>query len=133
MIADTSRVHTNDRVAITAAVQDYVQGWYQADATRMERSLHPDLVKRLVRNEADGQIRMHELDAATLVNAVRERAGSEAPAVQQQIIAILGIYAGIATVQAEMNDWVDYLHLARFEDGWKIVNAIWALKPREVA
>jgi hypothetical protein len=126
-----TRPQTDDRAAITAAVEDYVQGWYQADAERMARCLHPQLLKRLVRAEPDGLTALHEMSAAALEGLVRERVGSTSPAVQQQEIAVLGIYGGIATVQAEMNDWVDYLHLGRFENGWKIVNVLWALKPRE--
>ena len=127
----TARPQTDDRAAIMAAVEDYVQGWYQADAERTARCLHPQLLKRLVRAEPEGLTALHEMSAAALEGLVRERAGSAPPAAQQQEIAVLGIYGGIATVQAEMNDWVDYLHLGRFESGWKIVNVLWALKPRE--
>jgi hypothetical protein len=34
--------------AITATVLDYYEGWFEADATRMGRALHPRLVKRSV-------------------------------------------------------------------------------------
>ena len=37
---------------ITAAALDYVEGWFDGDADRMRRALHPDLVKRRLR--ADG-------------------------------------------------------------------------------
>ena len=39
----------DDSLAIKSASMDYVEGWYQADAERMARSLHPDLVKPAVR------------------------------------------------------------------------------------
>ena len=37
---------------ITAAALDYVEGWFDGDADRMRRALHPDLAKRRLR--ADG-------------------------------------------------------------------------------
>jgi hypothetical protein len=35
-----------DEDAIRAVVLDYVEGWFDGDAARMERALHPELVKR---------------------------------------------------------------------------------------
>jgi hypothetical protein len=32
--------------AVRSAVMDYVEGWFEGDAGRMERALHPELVKR---------------------------------------------------------------------------------------
>ncbi len=34
--------------AIVQAALDYFEGWFDGDATRMERALHPDLAKRLL-------------------------------------------------------------------------------------
>ncbi len=33
----------SDREAITATALDYAEGWYEGNAERMERALHPDL------------------------------------------------------------------------------------------
>ena len=35
-----------DEEAIGAAVRDYIDGWFDADAGRMRGALHPELVKR---------------------------------------------------------------------------------------
>ena len=32
--------------AITGTVLDYFEGWFDGDVARMERALHPNLVKR---------------------------------------------------------------------------------------
>lgn len=121
-----------DQAGILAAVEDYVQGWYQAEPARTERCLHPQLAKRLVRQAPEGGTTLDEMGAATLIGYVRDRAGTPPPARQLQAIEILGVFDGIASVRAEMNDWVDFLHLGRFDGEWKIVNVVWALKPREV-
>ena len=34
------------RVEIRQTVLDYFEGWFDGDAARMDRALHPDLVKR---------------------------------------------------------------------------------------
>ena len=35
-----------DHDAIVRAALDYFEGWFDGDAARMERALHPDLAKR---------------------------------------------------------------------------------------
>ncbi len=36
-----------DKEAIKATALDYMEGWYEGDAARMERALHPELAKRM--------------------------------------------------------------------------------------
>lgn len=36
--------------AIRKTALDYIEGWYEGDTVRMDRSLHPDLVKRVIEN-----------------------------------------------------------------------------------
>lgn len=120
-----------DRQAITASALDYIEGWYESRPERTERSLHAKLAKRQVAfDQASGQNTLHEIDAPILIGYVRDRVNTLPPTVQVKNIEILAVYGDIASVRAEMNDWVDLLHLGRFADGWKIVNALWALKPK---
>jgi len=44
----SSAAHASDADEIRAACLDYIEGWYTADAARMEKALHPDLAKRIV-------------------------------------------------------------------------------------
>jgi hypothetical protein len=39
-------VVTGAEDAVRSVVMDYVEGWFEGDADRMERALHPELVKR---------------------------------------------------------------------------------------
>jgi hypothetical protein len=43
-----------DQELIAQAVQDCFGGWYGADVARMDRALHPDLVKRSPAEDGDG-------------------------------------------------------------------------------
>ena len=43
---DTDTMTTTDAQQISATVLDYVEGWFDGDADRMRRALHPELVKR---------------------------------------------------------------------------------------
>jgi hypothetical protein len=40
-------------------------------------------------------------------------------------VSILDIYGDIATVRADTYEYVDYLHLARSQGRWLIVNVLW--------
>jgi len=42
-----------DEDAVRAAVLDYIEGWFDGNAERMERALHPELMKRCVGIEGD--------------------------------------------------------------------------------
>ncbi len=58
-----------DTDAVRQAALGYIDGWYAGDAERMERSLHPELVKRTARSSAEGS-RLEQMDA-TWNHAVR--------------------------------------------------------------
>jgi hypothetical protein len=116
--------------AIKAAVLDYIEGWYDGDAARMERSLHPELAKRLVKTDAQGTSTLDQMSALTLVQATRKGWGKSTPTQRRQKdVTVLDAYEGAATVKLVAADWIDYLHLARWNGEWKIVNVLWELKP----
>lgn len=120
-----------DSAAIRQAALDYVDGWYTGDAARMERALHPDLAKRIVRaNPGGARSRLEQMSAMGLVQATRGGFGRSTPAEQQQRdVVILDVFENAASVRATMHGWVDYMHLARWNGEWKIVNVLWELKP----
>jgi hypothetical protein len=119
-----------DSAAIRAAALDYVEGWYTADAARMERALHPELAKRIMRQRPEGS-RLQSMTAAQLIEGTRQGGGKDTPPAQQQKdIVILDIFGNAASARATMSGWVDYMHLAKTDGQWRIVNVLWELKPR---
>jgi len=119
-----------DSTAIRAAALDYIEGWYEGNAERMERALHPELAKRIVRTTPEGKSRLDQMGAMTLVQGTRAGGGKSTPKEQQQKdVTILDIYRNAASAKVVASKWVDYLHLAKFNDRWVIVNVLWELKP----
>jgi hypothetical protein len=117
-----------DKLQIRQAALDYIEGWYAGDTERMERALHPDLAKRIVRDN-DGRSRLDQMSALSLVQGTRSGWGARTPkAEQQKDVDILDVFGDIASVKVTMKDWVDYMHIARFDDKWVIVNVLWDLK-----
>lgn len=122
-----------DSVAIKKVALDYVEGWYEGNPERMERALHPELAKRIVRSDQNGRSRLDQMSAMTLVQGVKRGGGKNTPmAEQQKDIFILDIYGNTASAKAIMSGWIDYMHLAKWNGEWKIVNVLWELKPRPV-
>jgi hypothetical protein len=121
-----------DSAGIRAAALDYIEGWYTGDPARMERALHPELAKRIVRTDTTGRQRLDQMSALTLINGVRAGYGKQTPeARRQKDVTILDVYRGAASAKVVASDWIDYLHLARWQGRWVIVNVLWELKPPE--
>ena len=122
-----------DSAAIKQAALDYIEGWYEGNAERMERALHPDLAKRIVRTDAkSGRSRLEQMSALGLIQGVRAGYGKNTPREKQQKdVTILDVYENAASVKVVAADWIDYLHLAKYNGRWVIVNVLWELKPRD--
>jgi hypothetical protein len=120
-----------DSAAIRQTALDYIEGWYAGDHERMARSLHPELAKRLVRTDAQsGASDIREMSASELVMQTRRGGGSDTPAARQRKdVTILDIFEGTASVRVDAATWIDYMHIARANGRWQIVNVLWALRP----
>ena len=120
-----------DSAAIRAAALDYVEGWYEGNAERMTRALHPGLVKRIViADTATGKSVLQGMGASALVNGTRHGYGKSTPKdKQQKDVRILDIFGNAASARATMADWIDYMQLAKVDGRWVIVNVLWERKP----
>jgi hypothetical protein len=46
----------------------------------------------------------------------------------QRDVVIFDIFRNVASVRATMSGWIDYLHIAKWNGRWVIVNVLWELK-----
>ncbi len=120
-----------DSAAIRSAALDYIEGWYAGDAARMERALHPDLAKRIVRrNGQSGRNVVDHMTATELVQGTSRGGGRNTPAAQQRKdVRILDIFGNTASVRVDASRWVDYMHLGKVDGEWKIINVLWEMRP----
>jgi len=133
LFASVVHVHAqakSDADLIRQAALDYIEGWYEADGARMERALHPDLAKRIVRVDPRGRYMLGQMSAMGLVQLTREEGGKNIPKEKQQKdVTVLDIFGNAATAKIIAADWIDYLHLAKWKGRWVIVNVLWENKP----
>lgn len=120
-----------DKAAIKQISLDYIEGWYAGDATRMERSLHPELAKRNVQtNTQNGKSTLEQIGAMGLVQGTKAGGAKWVQKEKQQKdIIILDVYENAASVKIDAAVMVDYLHMVKWNGRWVIINALWELKP----
>lgn len=111
---------SSDVAEVEAIARDYIEGWYTGNVERMDRALHAELVKRIPVGDAPGSLR--EVTKARMVEMTAD-GGGDAPDVEFTIL-IDDISTDIATVRVLSAEYLDYLHVARTSDGWKIVNVL---------
>lgn len=117
--------------AIKAAALDYGEGWYEANAERMARALHPELAKRMVFTDSrTGRSRLSQQSAMTLVENTRAGGGKDSPVKERHSeVTILDVFENAAVVKVAGPEWVDYLQMAKWNSRWVIVNVLWELRP----
>ncbi len=129
--AADSKVSPEDEAGIRATALDYVEGYYEGNPDRMERALHPHLAKRIALTDANGRTRLDQMSAMELVQIIRTGSGKNIPKDKQvKNVTILDVFGSTASVRAEMLEWIDYMHMAKVNGQWKIINVLWEMKPK---
>src|SRR6266571_4337318 len=115
-----------DATAIKLTALDYIEGWYEGSSERMERALHPELAKRIVRTDPKtGRSGLSQMSAMSLVQGTRSGGGKNTPKEKQEKdVTILDVFENAASVKIVASDWVDYVHMAKWNGRWVIVNVL---------
>jgi ketosteroid isomerase-like protein len=117
----TIRLDSATEAALVDTALDYFEGWFDGDAARMERALHPRLVKR--RPEGDA---LDETTAAEMIDATRQGVGRTHDVADRSIeVEVVDVHRDVASVVVRSAVYHEYLQLARTGDGWKIANTLW--------
>jgi hypothetical protein len=112
----------SDEAEIVACVLDYFEGWFDGDPTRMKRALHPELAKRAL---LDDEQSLDETTARWMIDATGRGVGKARDPGRIEV-EVEDVYGSIANATVRSAVYREYVQLARTQDGWKIVNALWA-------
>ena len=131
LVAPTVSAQTAaDSAAIRQTALDYIEGWYEGSAERMERAVHPDLAKRIINTDQRGRSVLGHQSAMTLVQNTRRGGGKETSANEQRKdVRILDVFGNTASVRVDASGWIDYMHVAKWNGRWVIVNVLWENRP----
>jgi peptidoglycan/xylan/chitin deacetylase (PgdA/CDA1 family) len=124
-----------EREAVRQAVLDYVEGVYEVAPERIQRSVHPDLVKRgFYMKKGENTYTFSPMTFPELVNLARTynkdgRIPKDAP----KEIVVYDVLDQTAIAKLIAAWGVDYFQLAKYKGKWMIVNILWQSPPPPTA
>jgi hypothetical protein len=118
---------SSDEAAVVAAALDYFEGWFEGDASRMDRALHRGLAKRSLSQVDPDSTDLRSLTKERMVELTAAGGGKgESPEGGLGIeVQVVDLHGNIASVVVRSAVYREYLHLVRTDEGWTIVNALW--------
>ncbi len=118
---------TPDEVVIREVALDYIEGWFEGDAERMARSLHPNLAKRSIRYDTEaGETRFFHISRDDMVGYTEAGGGRDVGRDKVYYhIDILDSGQDMAVVRVESYGYLDHLQVAKCDGEWSIVNILY--------
>ena len=129
----TAQESNPDREAVRQAVLDYVEGIYNVEPARVERSVSPNLAKLgFYRPPADTAYRPGRTMAFQQLIEIAKNFNKEGKLRKdpRKEIAIYDVMDQTATVKLTAEWGIDYMHLAKIDGKWMIVNVLWQSHPK---
>jgi hypothetical protein len=119
-------IRPDDAEAIRSCILDYFEGWFDGDADRMDRALHPGLAKHALGQDPDHSDVLDVTTRDEMVEATRQGRGRQRDLPDRAIrIDIASVSGDIASVIIHSAVYVEYALLARTSDGWRITSTLW--------
>lgn len=125
--------YSEDYQGVKGAILDYVEGIYEVDPARIEKSVHPDLRKRgywfyeknkSYRDNLDMTFEELKEQAATW-----NKDGNSANKYSVKKIEIFDIHDKTASGKSVTEWGIDFFHLAKIDGKWVIMNVLWQSHP----
>jgi hypothetical protein len=117
-----------DSLAIKQATLDYIESQHLPNSAQMERALHPRLVKRTFWKDKETQkdyLRETSAESMILLAESYNKKNDKFPLNPKKEVKFLDVSDRTASVKLIADEWIDYIHLAKLNGSWKIVNVLW--------
>ena len=126
----------SDSSAIKNASLDYIEGYFEKDAKRVKRALHPELIKRTLA-VVDSSEFIYGFGATYMIFITKTNENEKILNPNKELIAnvdIFDISGNAASVKITTNQFkfIDYLHLCKIGGEWKIINVFWIDDPEKL-
>jgi hypothetical protein len=120
----------SDLARIEQTARDYYEAWFTGDSDRMANCLHPSLAKRNIDQPDRADSPVDENTWESMVEGAREGRGTKHRGSSFEV-KVLDTTRNMASVRIEGGPYVDFLHVGRFGDAWRIVNVLWEPRGRD--
>ncbi|WP_421942880.1 nuclear transport factor 2 family protein [Pedobacter sp.] len=117
-----------DTLSIKQAALDYIESQHQPNPSRMERALHPRMVKRTFwKDKATNKDYVRETSTESMILLAESYnvKGDKFPANPRKEIKLLDISERTASIKLIADEWIGYMHLVKLNGAWKIINVLW--------
>ncbi|KGK00335.1 nuclear transport factor 2 family protein [Thalassotalea sp. ND16A] len=118
----------NDSALIKEAARNYIVSQHTSQQQLMAKALHKKLTKRTFWQQQNGGEFIMETNYNNMLNVAKNynKLGDKFPTSPRIDIKILDIEQRVASVKLTADDWIDYMHLVKTDEGdWKIINVLW--------
>ena len=119
-----------EREAVRQAGLDYVEGVYNVQPERIERSVHPSLVKRgFNRRDASAPYAETAMSYEQLVNLARTWNKEKKRDTSVKNVEVLDLLDQTAVVKVTASWGIDHMLLGKYDGTWKISLIQWQSPP----
>jgi hypothetical protein len=122
-----------DTAGVRRAALDYLEGFYEGDSAKIVRSVRPDVRKAgYYTSQGSTAYAAEEMPFAEFLSYVKNfRArGRTTPATAPRQVIVGEVNDQTATAKVIAWWGIDYLHLAKYDGKWMIVNVLWQSPPK---
>lgn len=122
----------DDKEAVRQAALDYVESIYEVDPARAERSVHPDLAKRgFSVRKGETVYTPNAMTFTQLVELAKNyNKNGRIPKDAPKEVVVYEVSDQTASAKVTATWGIDYLHLAKYDGKWKIINILWQSPPK---
>ena len=108
-----------DKAAVKRAIAEYYDGLFACDAERVRRVVHPELVRRSLRQGAGGLLVLDDSGLDPLLGSPQV-----VPAERGHAVPVVDVHDRIASAVVAQDKQRSYLHLAKQNGRWRLVNML---------
>jgi hypothetical protein len=117
-----------DTIAIKRAALAYIEAQHTPNPKLMESALHPRLVKRSVfksKSTKKDYVSEYFTENMIILAESYNAKGDKFPKNPKKEVKLLDVSAKTASVKLIADEWIDYMHIVKINDEWKIINVLW--------
>ena len=119
---------SDEKEAVAAAAMDYLVALYEAKPELIARSVHPDLAKRgYFRKKGETAFSNATMSYQQLYDLAGtwNKDGKRPVATAPKDVVVFEVLNQTASAKVTALWGIDYMHLAKYDGKWKIVNILW--------
>ncbi|WP_103070454.1 nuclear transport factor 2 family protein [Aquimarina sediminis] len=127
-VGNTNAQSIQDSLDIKQVALDYIEAQHNTNPKQFERAAHPRMVKRtFAKNKATGKEYLRETftDFMVILSEFYNSKGDKFPENPKKEVILLDVSDRTASIKLIADDWIDYMHIAKINGTWKIVNVLW--------